>query len=142
LLQGVEHLKLSDESVTLDDLFEPICESRDLQNTPKMFFIQACRTENYMENDLQIDLGALKRRDNLYMYACPRGYKAWRNAEHSYFISELANTITRYGKRYDMDAMAKAVRRDMEYKYPDLPTIEYQEFLMKKVRFHEPSLDI
>ena len=91
------------QSLLLEDFFAPFQKCKSLKNKPKLFFIQACRGNEYVEVD---HANAARRElhassvpivaDFLYAYATTDGTLAPRDAEKgTWYIQALCDVIER-----------------------------------------------
>lgn len=98
-----------------------------LANKPKLFFIQACRGQNFDRGaQLQMDAAEVDPDDAirhnaepneshfLLGYATPPGYVSWRSQIHgSWYISKLCEVFRKFCERFDVMTMMVKVNDEV-----------------------------
>jgi len=92
-----------DKSIDLDQIINPFKLNKTLAGKPKLFFIQACRGNKFMEGvdsnpfETQYVNKLPMEADFLFAYSTVSGYFSWRNSTNgSWFIQSLCNYILNY----------------------------------------------
>ena len=100
--------------VYLNEFIEPFKSNKTLQGKPKMFFVQACRGENFMSSHVQTDSAGVNdfqveditipvEADFLYAYSTIEGFYSFIDPESgTWYIQTLCDVIEKYKTTKDV----------------------------------------
>lgn len=116
-----------DREINIDELVRPFQHNKTLVGKPKLFFIQACRGNSFMDPIGLVDSSPFDtneqcvakipmQADFLIAYSTVSGYYSWRNsANGSWFIQALCEILNKHAHEYDLLKMLTLVNRRVAY---------------------------
>lgn len=149
------------ESITYDQIFNPFKKNKTLENKPKLFFIQACRSSGNLssnninndgiecdegklvETDLpteKLNMGYSLESDFLFFYSTVPGSVAYRDKEKgSWFIQDLCQVLNEnrenefYTNLLNVNSLIYQKSLEVNIEKIQMPSIESR--LTKKLYF-------
>ncbi|XP_007905079.2 caspase-3 [Callorhinchus milii] len=106
---------------------------KTLLGKPKMFFVQACRG-NEFDSGVEVDSVGEENSsqkipieaDFLYVYSTAPGYYSWRNtSKGSWFIESLCHVLNTYGKKLEIMQILTKVNHKVALEFESVSAPEY-----------------
>ena len=109
--------------VAMEDMVSPLRNCKELENKPKMFFVQACRgTERDVglgiaDDDASTELPTAPKGADFFLgFATEAGHRAYRTDQSthgSYYIDALCRVFLTYGKHSNLISMHTMINHDI-----------------------------